>query len=450
MIRVLVIGSGAREHAITHALCNSGASVSCFASNLNPGIMALADNLEIGDLNSPDRVTDYAAQQRIDLAVIGPEAPLAAGVADALRTESIPTVGPGHKLAQIETSKAFARNLLTRNGIPGCPRYRTFDTLDGVADWLGELGDGYVVKYDGLAGGKGVKVAGDHLHSHAEALNYCRELVTKGGCFVVEEKLIGEEFSLMSFCDGDTLHHMPAVQDHKRALEGDYGPNTGGMGSYSDANYTLPFLEHEDIKAAHAINEATAAALYKECGEPYRGFLYGGFIATTSGPKLIEYNARLGDPEALNVLEILQSDFVAICHGMATETLASIGVDFRPAATVCKYIVPEGYGAKPRRDCTLIIDEEQLTASGASLYYAAVNQPSGGALETTSSRAVAVVGSGVSLAVAEAQCEAGLAAVSGRGLHVRHDIATPQLLEQRVAHMRGLRSGHKTPAVMAA
>ena len=450
MSRVLVIGSGAREHAITHALCNSGATVSCFASNLNPGIMVLADDLEIGDLNSPDRVIDYAARQKIDLAVIGPEAPLAAGVADALRTESIPTVGPGRKLAQIETSKAFARNLLTRNGIPGCPRYRTFDTLDGVADWLDELGDGYVVKYDGLAGGKGVKVAGDHLHSHTEALDYCRELVTKGGCFVVEEKLIGEEFSLMSFCDGDTLYHMPAVQDHKRALDGDRGPNTGGMGSYSDATYTLAFLEHEDIKAARAINEATAAALHEECGAPYRGFLYGGFIATTSGPKLIEYNARLGDPEALNVLEILQSDFVAICHGMATGTLASCDVEFRPAATVCKYIVPEGYGAKPRRDCTLIINEEQLAASGASLYYAAVNQSPGGALETTSSRAVAVVGSGVTLAVAEAQCEAGIAAVNGRGLHVRHDIATPQLLEQRVAHMRGLRSGHKTPAVMAA
>ena len=163
MSRVLVIGSGAREHAITHALCNSGATVSCFASNLNPGIMVLADNLEIGDLNSPDSVIEYAAQQRIDLAVIGPEAPLAAGVADALRMESIPTVGPGHKLAQIETSKAFARNLLTRNGIPGCPRYRTFDTLDGVADWLGELGDGYVVKYDGLAGGKQLTVTAEQL-----------------------------------------------------------------------------------------------------------------------------------------------------------------------------------------------------------------------------------------------------------------------------------------------
>ena len=450
MTRTIVVGSGAREHAITRALCNSGATVTCFASNLNPGIMALADDLELGDLNSPDEVIGYAIRQGAELAVIGPEAPLAAGVADALRAASIPTVGPGRELAQIETSKAFARDLLTRNGIPGCPLYRTFDALEGVADWLAELGDGYVVKYDGLAGGKGVKVAGAHLHSHSEALGYCRELVAKGGRFVVEEKLVGEEFSLMSFCDGETLHHMPAVQDHKRALEGDRGPNTGGMGSYSDATHTLPFLEDEDINAACAINEATAAALREECGEPYRGFLYGGFIATANGPRLIEYNARLGDPEALNVLEILQSDFMAICHGMATGTLASCEVEFRPAATVCKYVVPEGYGAKPRRDCTLLIDEEQLAASGASLFYAAVNQSPGGALETTSSRAVAVVGSGAMLAAAEAQCEAGLAAVSGRGLHVRHDIATPQLLERRVAHMRGLRSSHEAPAVMAA
>ena len=150
------------------------------------------------------------------------------------------------------------------------------------------------------------------------------------------------------------------------------------------------------------------------------------------------------------MLEILQSDFVAICHGMATGTLADCEVEFRPAATVCKYVVPEGYGVKPRRDCTLIINEEQLAASGASLFYAAVNQSPGGTLETTSSRAAAVVGSGAMLAAAEAQCEAGLAAVSGRGLHVRHDIATPQLLERRVAHMRGLRSGREAPAVMAA
>ena len=138
------------------------------------------------------------------------------------------------------------------------------------------------------------------------------------------------------------------------------------------------------------------------------------------------------------------------CHGMATGTLADCEVEFRPVATVCKYVVPEGYGVKPRRDCTLIINEEQLAASGASLFYAAVNQSPGGTLETTSSRAAAVVGSGAMLAAAEAQCEAGLAAVSGRGLHVRHDIATPQLLERRVAHMRGLRSSHAAPAVLAA
>jgi len=449
MTRVLLLGSGAREHAIARALCHSGASVSCFASNLNPGIMALAAGFELGELNAPQAVVDFATRHRAELAVIGPEAPLAAGVADALRAAGIATVGPDRELARIETSKAFARDLLVRHGIPGCPRYRIFDALEGVADWLAELGDGYVVKYDGLAGGKGVKVAGDHLHSHAEALDYCRELSASGGRFVVEEKLIGEEFSLMSFCDGETLRHMPAVQDHKRALEGDRGPNTGGMGSYSDTSHSLAFLDDEDISTAHAINEAAAAALHAECGAPYRGFLYGGFIATSDGPKLIEYNARLGDPEALNVLEILQSDFLPICEGMATGTLGDCEVAFRPEATVCKYVVPEGYGVQPRRDCRLVIDEEQLAASGASLFYAAVNQPPGGTLETTSSRAVAVVGSGATLAAAEAQCEAGLTGVSGRGLHVRHDIATPPLLAQRVTHMRQLRGSRVVPTVGA-
>ncbi len=242
--KILVIGSGAREHAIARALDRSpqDKEIFCLASNMNPGLADLCNEILIGNFNDPDFVVSYAKETDATLAIVGPENPLAAGVADALWDTGVKTIGPKKDLAQLETSKAFTRNLLKEYDIPGGPKYQTFDSLDCVTDFLNELGENYVVKYDGLAGGKGVKVAGDHLHSHDEALAYCQELVDSGGEFVIEEKFVGEEFSLMSFCDGNNLKHMPAVQDHKRAYEGDTGPNTGGMGTYSDANHSLPFL----------------------------------------------------------------------------------------------------------------------------------------------------------------------------------------------------------------
>ncbi len=288
--KILVIGSGAREHAIVRALNRSHQEkeIFCIASNMNPGIAELCDELLIGNFNDPDFVVNYTNEIGVTLAIIGPENPLENGVADALWSVKVKVVGPKKNLAKLETSKAFTRDLLKEYDIPGGPKYRTFDSMNGVAEFLNELGENYVVKYDGLAGGKGVKVSGEHLHSHDEALVYCQELTDKDGEFVIEEKFIGEEFSLMSFCDGDTLKHMPAVQDHKRAYEGDTGPNTGGMGTYSDANHSLPFLTEYDISEAHQINIQTANAVKDKFGEGYQGILYGGFMATANGVKLIE------------------------------------------------------------------------------------------------------------------------------------------------------------------
>ncbi|MDP6275367.1 MAG: phosphoribosylamine--glycine ligase, partial [Candidatus Marinimicrobia bacterium] len=188
--KILVVGSGAREHAIVRALDRSpqDKEIFCLASNMNPGIAELCDEILIGNFNDPEFVVSYAKETDATLAIVGPENPLAAGVADALWGAGVKTVGPKKDLAQLETSKAFTRSLLKEYDIPGDPKYQTFDTLDGVTDFLNELGENYVVKYDGLAGGKGVKVAGDHLHSHDEALAYCQELVDSDGEFVIEEK----------------------------------------------------------------------------------------------------------------------------------------------------------------------------------------------------------------------------------------------------------------------
>lgn len=435
-MNILLIGSGAREHAIARAVNRSPqpTMLYCIATSKNPGIQSLCAGYSINDINDPIAIVKYAKSCQIDIAIIGPEAPLAAGVADALWDNNIPCVGPKQKLAQIETSKAFTRDLLAKYNVPGGPRYRFFNSMDDVQNYLKELGDLYVVKYDGLMGGKGVKVAGDHLHSHAEALQYCRELADAGKSFVIEEKLIGEEFSLMSFSDGKNLANMPAVQDHKRAFEGDTGPNTGGMGSYSDADHSLPFLNSDDIIAARAINLATINALKKEYREGYKGILYGGFIATKDGVKLIEYNARFGDPEGLNVLAILESDFVAICQAIVNGTLSQEMAKFKPLATVCKYAVPAGYPDQPVKNQQIDISAIQ---NPDQLYLAAVDQHTDGLYET-GSRTAAVVGIASTLAEAEAVAQAEVERITGPVFH-RKDIGTAELVQKRVEHMKKLR-----------
>jgi len=435
-MNVLLIGSGAREHAIARAIDNSpkNSSLHCFASNINPGIADVCSGLILGNINDPKAVVGYAKETSSTLAIIGPENPLASGVADALWDVGIKVVGPKKDLAQVETSKAFTRDLLKEYNIPGGPHYQTFDSMAGVDDFLTELGENYVVKYDGLAGGKGVKVAGDHLQSHNDALAYCMELVDKGGEFVVEEKFIGQEFSLMSFCDGETLKHMPAVQDHKRAYEGDRGPNTGGMGTYSDADHSLPFLKDSDIQEAHTINISTAMALKDKFGEGYKGVLYGGFIATDSGVKLIEYNARFGDPEAMNVLPLLKSDFVDICVHIADGTLKNTDVQFQNKATVCKYAVPEGYPDNPVKGEPINVSSVE---NSGGLFYASVDIKNGLLVEA-GSRTVAVVGIADSIVEAEAIAEKEVSSVSGPLFH-RSDIGTESVIQERIDHMNSLR-----------
>jgi len=435
-MNVLLIGSGAREHAIARAIDNSqnNNSLHCFASNINPGIADVCSGFSLGNINDPKDVVRYAKETSSTLAVIGPENPLASGVADALWDVGVKVVGPKKDLAQVETSKAFTRDLLKEYNIPGGPRYQTFDSMIGIDDFLTELGEKYVVKYDGLAGGKGVKVAGDHLQSHEDALDYCMELVDKGGKVVIEEKFIGQEFSIMSFCDGKTLRHMPAVQDHKRAYEGDTGPNTGGMGTYSDADHSLPFLKDSEIQEAHTINVATAKALKNKFGEGYKGVLYGGFMATGTGVKLIEYNARFGDPEAMNVLPLLKSDFVDICESIADGTLDGIDVQFQNKASVCKYAVPEGYPDDPVKGEPINVSSLE---NSDRLFYASVDIKHGSLVEA-GSRTVAVVGIADSIAEAEVIAEKEVSSVSGPLFH-RSDIGTETVIQDRINHMSSLR-----------
>jgi phosphoribosylamine--glycine ligase len=251
---------------------------------------------------------------------------------------------------------------------------------------------------------------------------------------VVEEKLDGEEFSLQSFCDGSHVKHMVVVQDHKRAYDGDTGPNTGGMGSYTCADHLLPFIDVSDLEAAKRTNELVVQALLDETGEKYKGILFGGFMATANGVKLLEYNARFGDPEALNVLSILETDLCEIFRAILDERLDEVDVHFQKRATVCRYIVPSGYPTNPVCGAVRNIPAE---TNNLKVYLAAVDETADG-IWMTGSRAVALVGIGSDLAEANAVVEAKAASIGGHVFY-RKDIGTPALTQRRIDHMRKLR-----------
>lgn len=439
--KVLLVGGGAREHAMADALKRSGAELYVVMKNMNPGLATLADKFVLGNENDPGFVVATAEEWGAELALSGPEAPIEAGVTDALAAAGIRLGCPSGSAGRIETDKAWMRSLLTKHDSPGQIRFRHFDSEEGLDAFIAELGE-VAVKPVGLTGGKGVRVSGDHLDSHEDAVAYAKEVLATGmggGRLVIEEKLVGEEFTLQCLTDGSTVVPTPAVQDHKRAFEGDEGPNTGGMGAYSDVDGLLPFLSAGDRDAALEIVQGIVSALAAE-GHPYVGTLYGQFMLTADGPRIIEINARFGDPEAMNTLSVLESSYTELVEAVAAGTLDKTAVRFEPKATVCKYVVPEGYGTKPASGVHVSVDEEAIEDTGARLYYASCNAAKGG-VTTTTSRTLAVVGVASSIEDANEQAEQALSHVSSDKIYVRHDIGTEDLVRKRVAHMRALGRG---------
>lgn len=439
-MRVLAVGGGGREHAIVKALVRGGADVFSVMKNRNPGIARASSDFLLMKETDVEKVVGYALARRVELAVIGPESPLEAGLVDALSAEGIACVGPTRSAARIETSKSFARDLLDKHKVPGNIRFAAFTDLNEAERHLRAIDYEVAVKPTGLTGGKGVKVEGEHLADRKEVLGYIREVLEKGiggAGVVIEEKVEGEEFTLQAFCDGRRVIPMPLVQDHKRAFDGDKGPNTGGMGSYSSEDHLLPFVNSSDREEAVLSMQKTVEALAKE-GMPYRGILYGQFMLTREGPRIIEFNARFGDPEAMNVLPLLDSSFVDICAGIASGDLSRTPCVFRKAATVCKYVVPVGYGMVPKANTPIKVDEEGAEREGAELFYAAVSEE-GGQILTSTSRAVAVVGIENSIDAAERQCERALRFIWGEHIYVRHDIGKHEVIQRKVERMRALR-----------
>ncbi|MFX1449907.1 MAG: phosphoribosylamine--glycine ligase [Promethearchaeota archaeon] len=432
--RILLVGHGAREHVIAESLKKSEIELFSFMSSKNPGITALSKKIQLGNLNDFKKLNDFVHGLNLDFAVIGPESPLGDGIADELAKLGVPCVGPKKEPAQLEISKAFCRDLMTKYKISGNPEHIISADIQEIKNFLNQYEE-VAVKPDGLTGGKGVKVSGDHLMNTKEVLDYCQELIKSGSKVIIEEKLIGEEFTLQAFIDGTGSHLVgcPLVQDHKRLLNGDEGPNTGGMGSYSCSDHKLPFVDEKTIKSAINIMEKTVDCVKKETGEEYKGILYGQFMLTRKGPKLVEYNVRFGDPEAMNVLPILKGDFVEICERILDGKLNTLDIQFENKATVCKYLAPKGYpvDAKPTE---VIVDEKAIQKEGARLYYASVHKENG-KITTTKSRSIGVLGIADKIEKAEQIAEKSIKYIKGELYH-RSDVGTIDLLNLRINHMK--------------
>ena len=408
-MKVLVVGHGAREHAIAKKLAQEDLEIVSIMSRVNPGIKRLSVESRIFDILDPSK---YKNLEGIDLAFIGPDPALAAGISDRILQEGIPVVGPEKKLAKLEWSKSYAREIMDDNGIEGNPDFKICRTLSDVKEFYTKHPD-MAVKPDVLTGGKGVKITGEHLNSKQEVMDYAARRIEADGLVVLEEKLIGREFTLQAFTDGYHLEIMPLVRDFKRAYNGDQGPNTGSMGSFSCADHMMPDLPHDLVRKGTEIMKKTIQVTTEQVGK-YKGILYGGFMHTEKGVYLIEYNARFGDPEAMNVLSLLDTPLTEI--GFAIDEGTLVKPSFQSKATVCVYIVPEGYPTNPVRDQEIKIG----SIENSETYYASVYEENG-KVKTTTSRAIALLGKGGTVREARERVYSDVNNVTGR-LFYRTDI----------------------------
>ncbi len=411
-MRVLVLGSGGREHALARALASDADVTQLHVAPGNPGIGQVA---ELHDVDPADlvAVTALAASLASDMVVIGPEAPLVAGVADALRAAGVSCFGPGQRAAMIEGSKSFAKEVMTSAGVPTAAA-RTCRSQNEAEAALAEFGPPYVVKADGLAAGKGVVVTNDK----AEALRHARDC----GTVVIEEFLDGPEVSVFALADGTTAVPLLPAQDYKRAGDGDTGPNTGGMGAYAPLPWAPAVLADETL----ATVVAPALAELRRRGMPYSGLLYAGLCLTARGMRVIEFNARFGDPETQVVLDRLATPVAGLLAASADGDLASApALTWRPGAAVTVVIAAEGYPARPMRGDLIDGLDEAGHVPGTYLLHAGTARDDAGHLIASGGRVLNVVGTGADLTAARTAAYQAAAHIRMRGGWYRSDIADP-------------------------
>lgn len=415
-MKVLVVGGGGREHALVWKIAQSPRVKEIYCAPGNAGIARQAKCVGIGAEDIPS-LLDFARRERIDLTVVGPEAPLCAGIADAFAGAGLRVFGPSKAAAELEGSKVFAKEIMKKYGIPTA-RFAVFDEPAAARSYIARTGAPCVVKAEGLAAGKGVIVAG----SEEEALAAVEEIMVKkafgraGNRVVIEECLEGEEVSVLAFTDGRTVVPMVSSQDHKRVYDGDRGPNTGGMGAYAPAPVYTPKVHERTLEE---ILIPTVRAMREE-GRPYRGVLYAGLMVTGEGPKVLEFNVRFGDPEAQPVLALLESDLVEIMESVLEERLADTEIKWRDGAAVCVVLASGGYpGSYETGKVISGLDDMPPEV----LVFHAGTAESGGRVVTAGGRVLGVTAAAGDIASAVKAAYDAVEKINFEGMHYRRDIA---------------------------
>ncbi len=427
-MNILIIGSGGREHAIALAIRNSPLCDKLICAPGNPGMATLGRCVPVS-VTEPQAIADLAQAESIDLTIVGPEIPLVAGIVDEFRKRGLRAFGPTAGAAALEGSKAFSKNIMKKYRIPTAD-YETFTDLQAALDFLKKHPAPIVIKASGLAAGKGAVVC----MTDAEAVTAVEEMLGEKALFgesgktvVIEEFMDGEEASLFAVCDGHNYVMLASAQDHKRIFDDDKGPNTGGMGAYAPAPIVTDALLAQVQKT---IIEPTLAGMVKE-GVPYTGVLYVGIMVTAEGPKVVEYNCRLGDPECQVVLPLYDGDVLALFDAAERGSLSSLKVPQSPKGSAAVVVLAsEGYPGDYKKGCT-VSGIEKAEKLGAHVLHAGTKMEKG-KLVTSGGRVFGVVGSGTTLQNALDQAYAGCAEVKFDGVFYRRDIGK-----------KGLRRGTK-------
>jgi len=415
-MKVLLLGSGAREHALAWKLAQSPLVDTLFAAPGNPGIAAHAELVAL-DAGDQGAIAGFCRVEGVGLVVIGPEQPLVEGLGDRLRADGVPVFGPGAAAARLEGSKGFTKLLCARAGIPTA-RFARATTLQEAEAALDQFGLPVVIKADGLAAGKGVVIAASAAEAEAAlASMFGGGFGAAGACVVIEEYMEGEEVSFFALSDGQAVVPFGSAQDHKRVGDGDTGPNTGGMGAYSPASIFTPDLE---ARVLGEIVGPTVAALATE-GTPFVGVLYAGLMLTAQGPKLVEYNARFGDPECQVLMARLESDLAELMLAAATGRLADAPAPrFSDEAALTVVVAAEGYPGTPRRGGR-IAGIEEAAATGAMIFQAGTALRDG-ELVAAGGRVLSVTALGADVAAAQAQAYAAVDKIDFEEGFFRSDI----------------------------
>lgn len=421
-MRVLIVGSGGREHAIAWKLSQSPRRPELFLAPGNDGVAALGTLVPLA-VDDAAGLAAFARQERIDLVVIGPEAALAAGVSDRLRAAGVSVFGPSQAAAQLETSKRFAKEFMQRHFIPTA-RFAVFSDFESAYEHLRSVDYSVVIKAGGLAAGKGVVLP----ETLADGLDTLREMMVErqfgaaGDEVIIEERLAGEECSLLAFCDGKTLALMPPAQDHKRLLDGDRGPNTGGMGAYAPA----PVLSAGQIEEVRQTVLQPAVDGLSAEGRPYAGVLYAGLMLTADGPKVLEFNARFGDPEAQVILPLLESDLLDVLQACTCGELDGVDVRWAERAAACVVLASGGYPARPQTGFPI----RGLDATGGQgMVFHAGTRRQDGRFVNAGGRVLGVTGWDSTLPAAVDRTYRAVAQISFEGMQFRHDIGRKGLAQ---------------------